>query len=536
MPSEPEPTLRLTRLVWDRSMSLRLAVAFVAAYVALDWISFVHPMRGVNVTPWNPQAALAVGLLLVTRSAWWLVWIAPVASELVGRPAASELPGALLSGAGLAAGYVVTGALLARALGAARQLEGRRDFGLFVLAIVVGSLATAALHVAGLGVGATQPGRFATAVYRDWIGQAVGLLVTLPLLIALADPRQRERLAAMARTAEWWLTILAAALAIAVVFGRGAAEQFKTFYLLFVPVVWAAARFGVVGAAVATCWVQALIMFALQWGDPTPLTVFEFQLLVAALAATGLLLGTTVEEREAAERRFRESQRAAAAGEVAAALAHELNQPLAALSGYARACQLMVAKLGNDEGTAPLVDTASKLVAEANRASQVVRRLRGFLRDRTASLEFVALDRLFADVVEQQRPRADAAGVSLRWSCEPGLEPVRVDPVQIAVVLRNLVENGIDAVANGGAPPRGVSIEAHASHARVLVTVADTGAGVPPGEVDSLFDAGRSGKPGGMGIGLALSRTIVHAHGGRLWAEPGPGGRFMFTLPLEGAG
>ena len=514
-------------------IGMRAAAAFLLAYVAFDWLSFIHPMKGLNVTPWNPQAALAVGLLLVSPGSWWLAALAAMAAELLGRPGAAAWPDALLAGGALAAGYTVTAALLARVLPRPPALGTRRDFVMFLAAAALGALATAALHVAMLGVLGTQPGgRVLLAVSRDWIGQAVGLLVTLPLLMLVFARERRAALAAMARKAEWWVIALVAVAAVAGIFGRDAEDQFKLFYLLFVPVVWAAARFGVAGAVVMAFGVQVLVIAAVSSEAYKPLTVFEFQMLMAALAATGLLLGTTVDEREAAERRYRESLRAAAAGDMAAALAHELNQPLAALSGYARACELLVGGLDAQTRAAsqPLADTARKLVAEASRASEVVKRLRDFFRERETQLEPVDLPALLGEIVHEQAARAAAMHVALQCTSEPALPPVDADPVQLSVVIRNLVANAIEAAA-AARGERSVDVRAHGARGEVVVSVVDSGAGLAEAELDEVFEGRRSTKPGGMGIGLGISRAIVHAHNGRIWAEPGPGGRFGFSLP-----
>lgn len=518
-------------------MPLSVVGAYVLIYLALGWVSFVHPMTGLNITPWNPQSALAVGLLLRRPGAWWLVWMAASCAEWLVKPTPIPLDAVLFSSALLTVGYTATAAALAGWLGREPDISTRRHFLIFVLVAALGALLSSLLYVLALAAfGIPQFDRIPTAVYRGWVGDAVGLLVTLPMVLVLASRERRAASAAMAATVEWWLIALIAAAGIVAVFGRPTVEQFKFFYLLFLPVVWAAARFGVIGAVWSAVLVQGLLIAAVQSGNYRPLTVFELQLLMAALAATGLLLGTTVDEREEAARKLRASLRLAAAGDMAAALAHELNQPLSAMSTYASACQLLAQRLGQHdrELAAPLVEVTGKLVTEASRASDVVKRLRNFFRDRSTDLQPTEMPALLNEVLQPQAARAQALNIRLEWFCDQRLPAVWVDRVQIAMVLRNLVANALDAASTEGADRAGLSVTVRATldNDDIAITVVDSGRGLSLDEVAGVFESRRSEKPGGMGVGLGISRSIVEAHGGRMWAEAGPGGKFYFNLPL----
>jgi len=513
-------------------------ILYLAVYVGLAWISFIHPARGLNITPWNPQAALAVGLLLWQPRSWWLVAVAVASGEaLVGN---EPVPwSALLLSAGAAtAGYAATAAALRHWIAPRLALPTRRDVVVFLAVVAAGALLGAVLRAPALWATDVVPAaRIFAVIHRAFIGDFVGLVVTLPILWVLAS---RERTAAtrtMVRTPAAWLIALVTGLAMLVVFARPAEEQFKLFYLLFLPVVWAAARFGTIGAVWSAALVQMLLMLAVQAAPYQPLTVFELQVLMAALTSTGVLLGATVDEREEAQRALRASLRLAAAGDMAAALAHELNQPLTAMSTYARASQLIARKLADqpDAGVHPLLEVTDKLADEATRAGEVVNRLRKFFRDRSTELQPTDVSHLIADAVQSQGQRAEGLGVRLAAACDPALPPVWLDPVQIAVVLRNLLANAIDAASaeRDVAPAqRTVTIRAQQEDELVIVTVVDSARGLDSQEVSRVFESRRSDKPGGMGVGLAISRSIVEAHGGRLWAEAGPGGKFHFSLPV----
>lgn len=513
-----------------------MAVAYLSSYLVLDWISFIHPMRGLNITPWNPQSAVAVALLMWRPAAWWLVWIGLVAGDVVVRGMPAWWPPSLLAAVMLTCGHLALAFALAGWLGHRLEVATRRDFVAFLIIVALGAILNAVLYAMAFAVfGMSGVDRAMAAVLRGSIGDAVGYLVTLPLIFIVAIQGRRARTAAMMRSPEWWLVVVLAVLSAYAVFGRATEEQFKYFYLLFVPVVWAAARFGVTGAVWASAVVQLLLVAAFQSNPYLPLTVFELQVLMAALAATGLLLGTTVEEREAADEKLRASLHRAAAGDMAAALAHELNQPLTALTTYARASQLLADRLGTQDPSVarPLVDTAAKLVNEANRASDVVKRLRDFFRNRSTELKLTPIAPLIAAVMRTQEARAQSMGLRLDWRCDDTLPDVWMDPVQIEVVLRNLVSNALDACVQAPIGDGEVSVHAQRDGDHLTVTVCDGGRGVAMEELAGVFERHASSKPGGMGIGLAISRSIVQAHGGRMWAEPGPGGKFSFSLPLS---
>ncbi|MCC2676584.1 MAG: periplasmic sensor signal transduction histidine kinase [Ramlibacter sp.] len=408
------------------------AVAYIALYVALAWVSFVHPMRGLGITPWNPQAALAVGLLLWRPRSWWLVCFAVVSGEAFVRAEGMPWSALLVSSLMLTGGYAATAAALSR-WARVKSIITRREVVLFLLIVGVGVLLVAVLRVAGLAAfGEVPPDRLLAAIHRGAIGDGVGLLVTLPLLVVIGNRERRAATRAMFGTVAWWLIVAGIVLATAGVFARPTEDQFKFFYLLFLPVVWAAARFGVTGAVWSAVIVQISMIMAIHSAAYRPLTVFELQLLVAVLATTGLLLGATVDEREEAGRTLRASLRLAAAGDMAAALAHELNQPLTAMSTYALASQVLAERIGRDDDALALADVTGKLADEAGRAAEVVKRLRNFFRDRATELQPTALRPFLDETMRAQTARALALNVRLTWSCTPAeMATVWLDPVQI---------------------------------------------------------------------------------------------------------
>jgi len=508
-----------------------LLLGYFVTYCLLDWASFVRPIGGTDITAWNPQWALAVALFTRSERLFWPILVSLAAAAV--QPALRHASGAeLVASTFEVLGDVAIAFALRRWLGHRPTLDTRRDALIFLLVVAVGAGVQSSLYSTVLALGGdTTPQAVRTAFVSGWVG-AVNLVVALPLILALCDAPRRAELAAMLRTTEWW-SIAAVSMGVAyTVFILTAGEEFKHFYLLFLPAGWAAARFGNVGAMGATTLAQLLLIVAVQSLPYAPRTVFELHMLLVALGVMALLIGATVEEQRQGERELRDSLHAAASASMAAALAHELNQPLASLVNYARATQILVERdAAARPGADAIVDVTRKLTAEALRASNVVARLREFFRARTAQLQESDLGRLAEDVVHAHRARAAGAGVQLEWTHDPALPPVLVDRLQIEVVLRNLLANAIDAAVLAESPARTVCVRVEARDARLVASVTDSGPGVDERDLARVFDERPSSKPGGMGIGLSISRTIIEAHEGRLWAEPGPGGKFFFSLP-----
>ncbi len=252
-----------------------------------------------------------------------------------------------------------------------------------------------------------------------------------------------------------------------------------------------------------------------------------------------LLLGRRAGE-EATELRGELARigRISALGQLATALAHELNQPLGAILRNAEAAELLL------EQPAPNVPELKAIMADIrkddSRAGAVIDKMRAMIRRNSAETRSVPVQELVRDTLTLAHAEALERQVILNCSFAASLPPVAADRVQISQVLLNLIINGMDAMASCPPPGRRLLIEAHAADAAtVMVTVADSGPGIRPDMVARMFDPFFTTKPDGMGMGLPVSRSIVEAHGGRLWAESNVGGRGLsmrFTLPRAAAG
>ncbi len=217
-------------------------------------------------------------------------------------------------------------------------------------------------------------------------------------------------------------------------------------------------------------------------------------------------------EAQERDRALARAMRFAVAGELASALAHELNQPITALVSYLQASQIMaVPAVAMDER---LTDTLSKATNEAIRASQVMRRLRDFYQGAAPGTGPTDAAACCASIMELLDPRAQKQKTRLHLELDADLPPVRADRSQVEMVLHNLVTNAIDALAGSEASTREAIIHGRSHGSCVVLGVHDAGPGIAPDALAQLFEPFNTTKPDGMGLGLAISRNLMRAQGG----------------------
>ncbi|HEY7600280.1 MAG TPA: ATP-binding protein, partial [Candidatus Limnocylindrales bacterium] len=499
----------------------RDALVFAPCYVALDWASYIDPVGPFNITPWNPQAALAlVWLLLGGLHYAPAVLVTIVVAEAMVRHAPGGYLITLLTAVTLAGGYAAIASVL-RALVADLGLRSSRHLTVFIGVAVAGSAIVGAAFVGVLrGADLLGDTPLPNAWLRFWIGDAVGILVTAPLLLAAADRERRAGMLALARRRETLVQAVVLSGTIWLIFHGLGGDPGHHFYALFVPLIWIAARGGMNAAIVATAIVQLGVVAGIHAESTPDLPILEIQALVAALTLTGLYLGMMVDEREQAAASLRQTLRLAAAGDMAGAIAHELNQPLTALSNYGQSALMLSAAGADGQRQVPAV--IAKMLAEAERASEVVRRLRDFFRSGTTRLEELPADELQATVQRIARQIIGTRAVALDVQSEPGLPALYVDRMQIELVIRNLIANAVEALDKQAGTERRIGVRlGRQGDTDLDLTFVDTGPGLPAEMVERVFEPFVSGKPTGMGLGLAVSRTIAEAHGGTLEAAPG---------------
>jgi signal transduction histidine kinase len=511
---------------------LRDTAVFAPCYVLLDWASYFDPIGPFDITPWSPSAALAIAWMLLAGLRYApAVFFSIIVSETVVRHAPGGYLVALLCAAILASGYAGIARALRIVLAEAGAPRTTRQLTLFAGVVVAGTAVVGAAFVGALELAGLIPGiSFLDAWSRFWIGDAVGVLVMGPLLLAVADAERRAALRALARRAEPWLQAAVLVATLWLIFEGIGGDPSRHFYFLFVPLIWIAARHGLHGALLAAAIVQIGVVLGVRGSPPNLLPVVELQALVAALTLTGLYLGVMVDERARAVEGLRDSLRLAAAGEMAGAIAHELNQPLTAVVNYGHSAQALLARGAQQ---AQINEVIGRLLAEAQRAAEVVRRLRDLFRAGTTHLELVAAGEIAAAARRIGEQVIGPRPIALEVSAEPAVPPLYIDRLQIEIVLRNLIANAVEALAERAEPGARieVSVQGQGNAEHVRIVVADNGPGLRAGARSRLFRPFASDRPRGMGLGLAVSRAIAEAHGGTLQARAVGHGEFHLLLP-----
>ena len=219
-------------------------------------------------------------------------------------------------------------------------------------------------------------------------------------------------------------------------------------------------------------------------------------------------------------------------GELAASIAHEVNQPLMAVVINGDACLEWLSRAQPDLQEAR--EAVARIITEGNRAGEIIRRIRALFRNSPLQKVPVNVNDLIRDIAGLTQRELIRYDVSLRTELAAALPPVLGDRVQLQQVILNLVVNAIEAMSGITGRPREIEIRSECDGDGVLVTVRDTGPGLPPAQPERIFGAFYTTKPDGLGMGLSISRTILEAHGGKLWAtNAGDGAIFQFRLPIH---
>jgi PAS domain S-box-containing protein len=243
-----------------------------------------------------------------------------------------------------------------------------------------------------------------------------------------------------------------------------------------------------------------------------------------------------ITERKRAEEALRRAQadlahinRVSMMGELAASLAHELKQPITAALMDAKTCVRWLRRDPPD--VAEGCDAALRMINDAARAAEVIDRVRSLYRRDTSNRELLDANEIIREMIILLREKADLNSVSIRTEIDPGLPLVTADRIQLQQVLMNLMLNGIEAMKDAKGELAVTSTRT--DDGQLLISVSDSGVGLPGGELDRIFEAYFTTKEQGTGMGLSISRRIIESHGGSLWASANPerGATFQFTLP-----
>jgi PAS domain S-box-containing protein len=250
-----------------------------------------------------------------------------------------------------------------------------------------------------------------------------------------------------------------------------------------------------------------------------------------------------ITERKRAEEALHKAQtelahvtRVATLGEMSASIAHEINQPLGAVVNNASACLRWLA--GQTPNLEEARKSAANIVRDGHRAGEIIGRIRALAKKAPPRKDWLDINEAILEVIALARSQAQNSRVSLQTQLSKEVPLILGDRIQLQQVILNLIINAIEALSGVGDGPRELEVGSGKHEPRgVLVTVRDSGPGLDPQSLDHLFTAFYTTKPQGMGMGLAISRSIIEAHGGRLWATANEhrGATFQFTLPADAA-
>lgn len=528
-----------------------LTLALLAAYVGLEWLSFLHEYNDLPVTPWNPGLGVMFAMIILRGRQIGLVLLGGVfvAQVLVVR---SELPwGVLLAmSAAIAVSYTAVASMAGRWLHLGPQLLRTRDILILVAAGLAGALAEAAqLWLLLLATRHFSLGDIGSTSIPLIVGDVIGIAVVTPLVLRIVARLGRRPILPKGAFAELLLLLVAISVTLLVVVRPPGPLGQSLFYLLFVPVVITAVRHGIDGACAALAISQLGLVAVLHWHGFDLSRFTEYQVLMLVLTLTGLIVGGLVSERQAAhveaeEARLRlhelEAQAARTArlnmaSGMAAALAHEINQPMTAARALARSVQELMRAPDQDIGR--IERNLNSMIEQVDHAASVIKRMREFLRRGEPHISTLDVKVELAEAAALMEPMVKSRKIILKIDVPSGLPAVHADRVQLGQVVINLVKNSIDAIPVEAEGRVDVSARTTEGGKWVEIAVRDNGPGIASDQIEAVFEPLNTTRPDGIGLGLSICKTIVQAHGGRIWLSSWAPGEteFRFSLPAAGA-
>lgn len=492
-----------------------ISAGYCLAALALDWLSNIGLYRGLGVTPWTPASGLALAFAYLFGLRTWLPLAIAEALVLLVTNQASFSPfwTVILVVTNTAILLATSNVLRAHAEFDPRLASVQSLLKLIYAACLLAA-ASSAIYVAALWLNdRINQFQIYPVLWRLVVGHLVGVLIVAPLPLMLHSGWRWPRLTPV-RASQ--VIVLFAALWI--IFNYRAATTYQLFYLLFIPLLWIAISDGIGGAAIMLNIAQVGIIAGAQMRTEIVPSTGSLQLLMIALALTGLLIGAVVSDRQSAGQRLRDQHaalgralRLRSAGETAAAISHQINQPITAISTYAA-----VAQDALNSGNLDLARTSlAKLSEECDRAASVSRSIRDLVKQGSLSAAPIRLIEVIQSVRSTHAAECAANQISFEVDVPSTLPTVFADPVQLEQALDNLVTNSIEAIREARRGSR-VKISAISENAETRIDVEDDGPGFAPG-LDALVTTPfMTTKPNGSGLGLAIARSVAEAHGGSL--------------------
>ena len=521
-----------------RALALASQIALLAGtyYLAAKLgLAFRFQNSQISVV-WPANAVIVASLLLAPRARWWVVLVTVSLAHIAAMSPVTPVWRWTWQIAGNAAFATTTALLLIRYAGLPLHFGSRRQVFAYV-AISLGMPALFALTTPSFvrplfGLESMySPG---AALLRTALSNAIAMLLVAPVLLLWGQDTVRQ-IADLERRRVIEATAIIASLCVVGLVAFGSGPRFAHFPGLliwfFPPLLWAAVRLGPTGAVTSVFFVALLSTLgtARQLG-PFVLTgeaerVLSLQLFWIAIGPPIMLLAAVIREREQAEDALHEQRnqlahitRVATAGELSGAVVHELRQPLTSILANAQAA---IQLLDQDRADLRQVrEILEDITRDDRQAANVIGRLRLFMKDGASRFEPLAVETVVRDALALSKSTVELSGVEVQTAIPAGLPRVWGDPVQLLQVVVNLVVNGCESMHLTPPPARRLELQVTPlDREHVEVLVADHGGGLPNGGEDRVFDPFFTTKEHGLGLGLAIGRSIVNAHGGRLWGE-----------------
>ena len=530
-----------------------LAVLLLFVYIALEWLSFLHEQEGLPVTPWNPGLGLMFAVIIIFGPAYGIVlFIGVLLAELLVLRSTLPLPIILAIGAIVAASYTAVALVSRRFLHLDWHAFQMRDILVLFAGGLVGAVVTSTLLcMLLLSVNySTLSNIFRTSIPLV-LGDLIGIVVMTPLLLRAFLRWDTLRSLSLERIVEFAGFALAIFLLLALTIWLGHHQQ-NLFYLLFLPVVVSAVRHGIDGACTTLAIAQLVLVGMLHFHGFDLARFTEYQVLMLVLTLTGLVVGALGSERQLADEAARiaalkllemqtqatRTARLNLVSGMAAALAHEVNQPMTAARALARSVQQILRTPDGDIARAE--GNVTTMIEQIDHAGAVVRRMREFLRRGKPHISTLDIKVVLMEALALVKPLAGARHIEVNLLLPDRLPPVYGDRVQVHQVIINLVRNAVEAITDSGRTDGCVSVAVLSSVANgeIEITVMDNGAGIDAEQIPMLFEPLNTSRTDGIGLGLSICKTLIEAHGGRIWLSSSMPGQteFRFTLPAGSTG
>jgi len=523
------------------------AVAVVYVLAARAGLT-LDAVSGFASLVWAPTGIALAAVLLAGGRIWPGVFIgALVANVITGAP--------VLAAAGIAAGNTleaVAGAYaLRRVPGFRLRLDSLRNvFALIVLAALLSTMISATIGVASLYLAGLTPQANVAETWRTWwIGDAMGALLVAPLILVWAAPPRKPLLTRhLGEAAVLVLGILLAGLIVLTLSVSRGGGPLSHAYIFFPFLMWAAIRFGQRGAVTATVLVSAIAIAGTVVGrgpfiQPTlHAGLLALQTFMGITAATFLVLGASVSERERSREQLRAARDIArdanrAKAEFLAVMSHELRTPLNAIAGYAELLSLGLSGPLNQKQS----DAVTRIRTNQQHLLALIDDVLSFARIEAGNTPFnpepVSVCETLDSLETLLRPGLVRQELTYIWNgCDP-LLVVRADPIKLRQILLNVLGNAIKFTPSGGR----IELSARQSGDRISICVSDTGIGIPAEKIDRVFDPFFQGQSGttreypGVGLGLSIARDFARAMGGDIHVESAPKQGCTVTIDLASA-